>query len=217
MNMQAVKIAGPGELKVVEIDSPEPDGNNVIIKVSLAGINTALKALKWHGRLVLAGIGLKFQRIRTLIYLMKEIEQKAAIGYFAGEFDLAAAYIADKKLDVEYMVTRTIGYKEVQSVFENLSSGKTSYYLLKGNGLDIRQIKGHHRPELLFFNQPERRGPEAKREQPVEGGRGASSLKMAQHKKTGVFCRSFCYFPSLSIVFGTPMTGMPFLKRSYAI
>ena len=36
--MKAVKLTGPKQLELVEIEAPQPDGNNVIIKVSACGI-----------------------------------------------------------------------------------------------------------------------------------------------------------------------------------
>ena len=100
-------------------------GYEVAIETSAseAGMNTALKALKWHGRLVLAGISMRPQKMSTIFYILKEIEQKAAIGYLPAEFDLATAFISDKKLMVKNMVNRIIAFKEVQNAFEQLSSG----------------------------------------------------------------------------------------------
>jgi 2-desacetyl-2-hydroxyethyl bacteriochlorophyllide A dehydrogenase len=100
-------------------------GYEVAIETSAseAGNNTALRALKWHGRLVLAGISRRPHKISTILYILKELEQKAAIGYLPAEFDLASAYLSDKKLMVENMVTRTVGFTEVQNMFERLSSG----------------------------------------------------------------------------------------------
>ncbi|MDQ1330184.1 MAG: hypothetical protein QG578_447 [Thermodesulfobacteriota bacterium] len=100
-------------------------GYEVVIETSAseAGNNTALRALKWHGRLVLAGISRRPHKISTILHILKEIEQKAAIGYLPAEFDLASAYLSDKKLMVENMVTRTVGFTEVQNMFERLSSG----------------------------------------------------------------------------------------------
>ena len=127
VNLDAIYDAGDPEV-VRKMKKESRGGYEIAIDTSASesGINTALKALKWHGRLVLAGIGMRPQKISTILYTMKEIEQKAAIGYFIPEFDLAREYIADKKITVENLVTRTIGFKEVQNMFEQLSSGTAS-------------------------------------------------------------------------------------------
>ena len=36
--MQAVKLTGPKELELVEIEAPLPDGESVIVKISACGI-----------------------------------------------------------------------------------------------------------------------------------------------------------------------------------
>ncbi|MDP3285172.1 MAG: zinc-binding dehydrogenase, partial [Desulfobacterales bacterium] len=127
VDIDAVYDAGDPEI-VRKMKKESRGGYEIAIDTSAseAGINMALKVLKWHGRLVLTGIVMRPQKISTILYIMKEIEQKAAIGYFTAEFDLATAFISDKKLTVGNIVTRTVGFKEVQNVFEQLSSGTSS-------------------------------------------------------------------------------------------
>jgi L-iditol 2-dehydrogenase len=90
---------------------------------SSAGINAAALALRPRGTLLQAGISFKPQAVMTVILVVKEIEQRSAMGYLPHEFDLAMQYIADKRLSVEKIITRTISLYEVQSAFERLSSG----------------------------------------------------------------------------------------------
>jgi len=123
-DIDAVYDAGDPEV-VRKMKKESGGGYEVAIETSAseAGINTALKALKWHGRLVLAGISMRPHKMSTIFYVLKEIVQKAAIGYLPEEFDLATAFISDKKLMVEKMVTRTVDFNEVQNAFEQLFSG----------------------------------------------------------------------------------------------
>jgi 2-desacetyl-2-hydroxyethyl bacteriochlorophyllide A dehydrogenase len=86
------------------------------------GINTAISALSPRGRLLLAGINLHPQAIMTVLLVIKEIEQKSALGYLPEEFDLTMEYIASKKLNVGIFISRTIRLHEVQDAFELLSS-----------------------------------------------------------------------------------------------
>jgi 2-desacetyl-2-hydroxyethyl bacteriochlorophyllide A dehydrogenase len=127
VNIDAVFDAGDPEI-VQKIKMETMGGYDVIIETSAseAGINTALKALKWRGRLVLAGISMKPLKTAVLFYVLKEIEQKAAMGYSPAEFDMASSFISDQKLTVKNIVTRTVGFKELQGVFEQLSSGTSS-------------------------------------------------------------------------------------------
>jgi 2-desacetyl-2-hydroxyethyl bacteriochlorophyllide A dehydrogenase len=99
-------------------------GFDVAIETSASdgGINTAISALKPRGKLVLAGISFHAQAIMTILLVIKEIEQRAALGYLPKEFDSALDYIANKRLSVVKYITRTICLDEVQESFECLSS-----------------------------------------------------------------------------------------------
>lgn len=127
IDIDAVYDAGDPEI-ARKMKKESKGGYEAVIETSAsdAGIDTALKALKWHGRLALAGVSMKPQKINTILYLLKEIEQKAAIGYLPAEFDLAAAFISGKKLKVGNMITGTVGFKEIQNAFERLSSGTSA-------------------------------------------------------------------------------------------
>ena len=99
-------------------------GFDVAVETSASdgGVNTAIAALKPRGTLVLAGVNFGLQKIMTVLLLVKEIEQKASMGYIPAEFDLAMDYIAAKRLPVERFASRSIELHEVQQVFEGLSS-----------------------------------------------------------------------------------------------
>jgi threonine dehydrogenase-like Zn-dependent dehydrogenase len=86
------------------------------------GINTAISALKPSGTLVLAGISFHAQAIMTIMLVIKEIEQRSALGYLPKEFDSTLDFIADKRLNVGKYISRTICLDEVQDSFECLSS-----------------------------------------------------------------------------------------------
>ena len=90
------------------------------------GINTAISALRPSGRLLLAGISFHPQAIMTLVLVIKEIDQKSALGYLPEEFDLTMEYIMRKKLNVAKIISRTIGLHEVQDAFERLSSNTSA-------------------------------------------------------------------------------------------
>jgi 2-desacetyl-2-hydroxyethyl bacteriochlorophyllide A dehydrogenase len=103
-------------------------GFDVAIETSASdgGINTAISALKPHGTLVLAGISFHAQAIMTVLLVIKEIEQRSALGYLPEEFDSTMDYIAGKRLNVGKYISRTICLDEVQSSFECLSSSASA-------------------------------------------------------------------------------------------
>ncbi len=86
------------------------------------GCHAALAALKPRGTLVLAGISFAAQQIPTLLAVIKEIRILGAFAYHLDEFDTALTFIAEKRLAVEDLVTKTIGFDEVQNTFQQLSS-----------------------------------------------------------------------------------------------
>jgi 2-desacetyl-2-hydroxyethyl bacteriochlorophyllide A dehydrogenase len=90
------------------------------------GINTAISALKPRGRLLLAGINFHPQNIMTLLLVIKEINQRSALGYLPEEFDQAMEYISKKLLTVDRFISRIIGLHEAQDAFERLSSGTST-------------------------------------------------------------------------------------------
>ncbi len=89
------------------------------------GINTAVKALHWRGRLVLAGIALKPQKLLTSIQVFKELTITAAMGYLPREFDHTIAYMANQRLNAEELITKTLGFDDCQAAFEGLFSGQS--------------------------------------------------------------------------------------------
>jgi len=117
------------------LDGRDPDLGRKLKKISAGGFDvaietsakdqgyhTALSALKPRGTLVLAGISFAMQQIPTLLSVIKEITTVGAFAYTTDEFDTALKCISEKRLDVESMVTKTIGFDDVQAVFECLSS-----------------------------------------------------------------------------------------------
>ncbi len=99
-------------------------GFDVAIETSAsdAGIHTAMSALRPRGRMVLTGINFSSQSIPTLLHTVKELEQKGSFAYFPEEFDWTIGYLAEKRLRIEKMVTRAIGFEEIQQVFEQIDA-----------------------------------------------------------------------------------------------
>ncbi len=108
-----------------EIMKRTSGGFDVIIETSAAdaGINLALMMLKPKGRLILAGINAHTQAILTIVAAAREITQKSVMAYLPEEFDTAIEYIAQKRIDVEKLVTSTTNLVGLGAAFEKLASG----------------------------------------------------------------------------------------------
>ncbi len=102
-------------------------GFDIAVETSAAdaAIGTALTALRSRGRLVLAGISFHPQSIPTLLYAVKEIEQRAALGYHPDEFDMALDFLSTGRLDAAPLITRTIGLDQVKDAFVDLAGKKS--------------------------------------------------------------------------------------------
>ena len=112
----------PGLVKTVRKST---GGFDRVIETSAseAGIYGGIAMLKPRGKMVLTGISMKPQMIPTMLMTIKEIDLKSAFGYTVDEFDECLDHIRSKAIDVSHLVTRSIPLDQVQTAFENLSSG----------------------------------------------------------------------------------------------
>lgn len=103
-------------------------GFDVVIETSAAdgGANLAIKALRWRGRMVFAGIAMNPQKLVTVNQVLKEITIAGAMGYAPGEFDHALETLAAGRINAEGLIRRTIRLEDCQNVFEELISGQTN-------------------------------------------------------------------------------------------
>ncbi|MFP4474682.1 MAG: zinc-dependent alcohol dehydrogenase [Desulfatibacillaceae bacterium] len=106
--------SGGGFDKVIETSATDP------------GLKAALGSVRLQGTVVLAGINFAPQPMSTLMLTTREITQKGSMAYLPGEFDLAADYIAGGRLDVDGMVSLTVGLEDVPVTFEKLADGSLS-------------------------------------------------------------------------------------------
>jgi 2-desacetyl-2-hydroxyethyl bacteriochlorophyllide A dehydrogenase len=122
---------------VLEADDPKINsklkkatggGVHVAIDTSAAdpAINMALLALRPKGTLGLVGISFKPQSLTTIVAIVKEIAIKPVYAYLPNDFDLVIDAINRGVLKVERLITKTIGFEEMQRTFEDLASGKSS-------------------------------------------------------------------------------------------
>lgn len=102
-------------------------GFDVVIETSAsdAGINLGLMMLNPKGRLVLAGINPHTQAVLTILAAAREITQKSVMAYLPEEFDTAIDYIAQKRIDVQKLMTSTTDLIGLGDAFERLAAGNS--------------------------------------------------------------------------------------------
>ncbi len=89
-------------------------------------VNTAIKALKFEGKLIIVGVNYSPVPVSTLLTLLHELEVKGTIGYSPAEFDQTIELMAKKIIKTERFISKTVGLDEVQEAFEHLTSGETT-------------------------------------------------------------------------------------------
>ena len=69
------------------------------------------------------GAGNRRRQISPISWLSREVQLIASLGYLHEEFDFAMQLIADGRLGVASLHTRTVGLEELESAFRNLLAG----------------------------------------------------------------------------------------------
>ncbi len=88
-------------------------------------VNSALKLVKTGGTVVLVGVSMVPLNFASIDAVMKELTLIGAIAYTKEEFAKCIDMIANREIDVLKFVSKTISLEEVQSAYEELTSGKS--------------------------------------------------------------------------------------------
>lgn len=86
-------------------------------------VSNALMVTRPGGTIVLVGVSTKPITIPTVIGVLHELTIKGAIGYTEEEFKICVDLINSKRIDVMKFVDKIVSLDEVQSSFEELTSG----------------------------------------------------------------------------------------------
>lgn len=88
-----------------------------------AAVQSAILSTKPGKTVVLAGVSLAPINFPSTVAVMGEMTIKGAIGYTKEEFVSCGELMSKKKIDVTKFATKTVGLKDVQAAFEDLTSG----------------------------------------------------------------------------------------------
>lgn len=89
-------------------------------------VNSALTLVKPGGTVVLVGVSTKAIDTYTTIAVMKELKVLGAIAYTKEEFKTCIELISNKQIDVCKFISKEVGLDDVQSAYEELTSGNTN-------------------------------------------------------------------------------------------
>ncbi len=101
------------------------DGFDVVIDAcgNSSAVTSSLMAVKPGGKIILVGVATKPITIPTVMAVMKEVQVQGAIAYTRKEFETCIHLIQEKQIEVMKFVDKIVGLEEVQSAYEELTSG----------------------------------------------------------------------------------------------
>ncbi len=89
-------------------------------------VNSSVALVKSGGIVVLVGVSMAPINFNSISVVMQEITLKGAIAYTKEEFAKCIDMIANKEIDVTKFISKKITLEEVQSAYEELTSGTSS-------------------------------------------------------------------------------------------
>ncbi len=89
-------------------------------------VNSSLNLVKSGGTVVLVGVSMMPINFNSINAVMKEVTLKGAIAYTKEEFAKCISMIANKEIEVTKFISKKITLDEVQSAYEELTSGTSS-------------------------------------------------------------------------------------------
>lgn len=104
-----------------------PNGFDKVIECcgNSAAVSTAMMAVKPGGKIVLVGVSLNPITIPTVVSVLGENTLIGAIGYTKEEFCTCIDLMERKQINVLKFKSKEIGLKEVQTAYEELTSGNS--------------------------------------------------------------------------------------------
>lgn len=101
------------------------DGYDLVIDCSgsSSAVTSALISAKPGGTVILVGVSMEPITIPSVVGVMRELTIKGAIAYTKEEFQTCIDLMAKKKIDVLRFLSKIVGLSDVQSSYEELTSG----------------------------------------------------------------------------------------------
>lgn len=91
-----------------------------------ATVQTAVDLARRGGRMCLIGLAVADAPISPGAWLMKEIAVTAALGYTHEEFEMAMGYVADGRVDLDALHSKTVSLAELDAALADLASGNST-------------------------------------------------------------------------------------------
>ena len=112
---------------IAEMLTKTGDGFDVVVECvgNSPAVNSALTLVKPGGTVVLVGVSTTAIDTYTTIAVMKELKVLGAIAYTKEEFKTCIELISNKQIDVSKFISKEVGLNEVQSAYQELTSGNT--------------------------------------------------------------------------------------------
>ena len=89
-------------------------------------VNSALSLVKEGGKVILVGVSMLPINFNSIDAVMKEVTIIGAIAYKKEEFAKCISMIANKEIEVLKFVSKTVTLEDVQSCYEELTSGTSN-------------------------------------------------------------------------------------------
>ncbi len=90
-----------------------------------AAVSSAIMTTRPGGMIVMVGVSLNPITIPSVVAVLHEVTMQGSIAYTKEEFQICIDLMRDKKIDVNKFLSKIISLDEVQSAFEELTSGNS--------------------------------------------------------------------------------------------
>lgn len=112
---------------IAEMLTKTSGGFDVVVECvgNSPAVNSALTLVKPGGTVILVGVSTTAIDTYTTIAVMKELKVLGAIAYTKEEFKTCIELISNKQIDVSKFISKEVGLDEVQSAYQELTSGNT--------------------------------------------------------------------------------------------
>jgi len=113
-------------MQKLNITERGPDGVDLVIEASGAAVcvQTGVFLVKPAGTYVQVGMGAPEVTFPLMSLLVKEAPFKGSFRYGPGDYELAIALVAQKKIDLKPLVTHRFKFDDAAEAFHTTRSGK---------------------------------------------------------------------------------------------
>jgi threonine dehydrogenase-like Zn-dependent dehydrogenase len=122
--MGASEVVDPRETPAIEAWR-RVDGVRPLVVFEAVGVpgmlDTAMRMAPVGSRILVVGVCMQEDRIQPAVGILRELELRFALGYQPEEFERALRALADGELDLEPIITGTVGVDGVPQAFADLA------------------------------------------------------------------------------------------------